>query len=128
MEPASPLDVVRLLRSGGGALLVQAVLHGQLARVEWQEEKKRLLQMLAITLLGFACLLCVLLFAGGFALATAWDTPWRLPALAGLALLYAAGTAIAWRHFEILAARGDKAFAASREELTADAALLKSSL
>jgi uncharacterized membrane protein YqjE len=128
MESASPLDLVRLLRSGGGALLVQALLHGQLARVEWQEEKKRLLQMLLITLLGFACLLCALLFAGGFALAAAWETTWRLPALAGLVVLYAAGTAIAWRQFDLLAARGDQAFAASRAELTADAALLKSSL
>lgn len=129
-EPSTttPLDVVRLLRSGGGALLAQALLHGQLARIEWQEEKKRLLRMLAITLLGFACLLCVLLFAGGFMLAVAWDTAWRLPVFAGLVLLYGAATALAWRRFQRLAALGDRAFAGLREELAADAALLRSNL
>ena len=128
LSSTTPLDVVRLLRSAGGALLVQALLHGQLARIEWQEEKQRLLQMLAITLLGFACLLCVLLFAGGLVLATAWDTAWRLPALAGLVLLYTGATALAWRHFRKLAALGDRAFAGLRAELAADAALLRSNL
>jgi len=128
LSSTTPLDVVRLLRSGGGALLVQALLHGQLARIEWQEEKQRLLQLLAITLLGFACLLCVLLFAGGFLLAATWDTAWRLPALAGLVLFYGAATALAWRRFQRLAALGDHAFAGLREELAADAALLRSNL
>lgn len=129
-EPSTttPLDVVRLLRSGGRALLAQALLHGQLARIEWQEEKKRLLRMLAFTLLGFACLLCALLFAGGLLLAVAWDTAWRLPALAGLVLLYGAATALAWRRFRRLADLGDRAFAGLREELAADAALLRNNL
>ena len=128
LSSTTPLDVVRLLRSGGGALLVQALLHGQLARIEWQEEKQRLLQMLAITLLGFACLLCVLLFAGGLLLAATWDTAWRLPAFAGLVLLYGAALAMAWRRFQTLAALGDRAFAGLRAELAADAALLRSNL
>lgn len=134
-QPATPepsgttaLGVVHLVRSGGMALLVQVLLLGQLAHIEWQEEKKRLLLMLAITLLGFACLLCVLLSAGAFALAATWDTAYRMPSLAGLVLLYASGTAIAWRHFRAVAERGDQAFAATRAELAADAALLKSSL
>lgn len=128
LSSTTPLDVVRLLRSAGGALLVQALLHGQLARIEWQEEKQRLLKMLAITLLGFACLLCVLLFTGGLMLAAAWETAARLPVLAGLVLLYAAATALAWRHFARLAALGDQAFAGLRAELAADAALLRSNL
>lgn len=129
-EPSrtTPLDVVRLLHSGGNALAAQALLHGQLARVEWQEEKARLLRMLAATLLGFAGLLCALLFAGGLVLAAAWDTAYRLPAFAGLVLLSAAGTVAAWRQFKAMAELGDQAFAASREELAADAALLKRNL
>lgn len=138
MEPApafatgpsftTPLDVVRLLRSGGDALLVQALLHGQLARVEWQEEKKRLLRLVAVTLLGSACLLCLLLFSGGLVVAAVWNTAWRFPVLALFVIGYGAGTAAAWRQFQALAALGDQAFAASREELSADAALLKRSL
>lgn len=129
-EPSTttPLDVVRLLHAGGGTLLAQALLHGRLAHVEWQQEKQRLLRMLAITLLGLACLLCALLFAGGLVLAAAWDSAWRLPAVAGLVLLYGAATGLAWRHFQRLAVLGEGAFAGLREELAADAALLKRQL
>jgi uncharacterized membrane protein YqjE len=124
----TPMDVVRLLHAGGGALVAQALLHGELAHVEWQEEKTRLLRMLAVTLLGFAGLLCALLFAGGLVVAAAWDTAYRLPALASLVLLSAAGTAAAWRRFQAMAELGEQAFAASREELAADTALLKRNL
>lgn len=129
-EPSTttPLDVVRLLRSAGGALLVQAFVHGQLAHIEWQEEKQRLLRLLAVTLLGFACLLCVLLFAGGLLVAATWDTAWRLPAFAGLVLFFAVALALAWRRFQRVAALGDQAFAGLRQELAADAALLRSNL
>ena len=124
----SPLDVVRLLHSGGEGLWVQAVLHARLASVEWQEEKQRLLRMLLITLLGFACLLCVMLFGGGLLLAATWDTAFRLPTLAALVLAYGAGAAVAWRHFQATAELGALAFAALREELATDAALLKENL
>ena len=119
------LDAVRVLHSAGGALFVQAGLHGQLARVEWEEEKNRLLKMLAVTLLGFACLLCVLLFAGGLVLAATWETAYRIHAVAGLLVLYAVGTAAAWRRFHALSALSGQIFAASREEFAADAAMLR---
>jgi uncharacterized membrane protein YqjE len=122
------LDAVRILRSASGALSVQALLHGQLARIELEEEKNRLLKMLAATLLGFACLLCVLLFAGALVLAASWETRYRIEACAGLVILYGIGTAAAWRCFQAWSAQSGRSFAASREELAADAALLKSSL
>lgn len=122
-----PLDVVRILRLAGGDLFAQAVLHGRLAGVEWQEEKNRLLKMLAAALLGFAFLLCTLLFAGGLALAAAWDTPYRLATLATLAILFGCGAVAAWHRFETLSALANQSFAASRAELAADAALLKAS-
>jgi uncharacterized membrane protein YqjE len=123
----SPLDAVRILHAAGGALFAQALLHTELAGVEWQEEKNRLLKMLAIALLGFACLLCTLLFAGGLALATTWDTAYRIPTFAGLVILFSLGTVTAWRRFQAQAALGSQSFAASREELAADTALLKAS-
>lgn len=129
-EPAgaTPLDVIRLLRSGGGALLRQALLYGRLARVEWQEEKKRLLLMVAIILFGFACLLCALLAAGTLAVLAAWDTSYRLLTVAGLVALSVGGVTVAWRRLLAVAALGDNAFAGSRAELAADLNLLKSRL
>jgi len=124
----NPLDAIRMLQAAGGALFSQALLHGQLAGVEWEEEKDRLLRMLAVTLLGFACLLCTLLFAGGLALATTWDTIYRVPTLATLVILFGSGTVTAWRRFQGWAALGTQSFAASREELAADSALLRASV
>ncbi len=122
------LDVARLLQSASGALLVQTLLHGHLARVEWEEEKNRLLKMLLATLLGFACLLCILLFGGVLILATSWETAYRIPALLCLILFYGCGVAAAWWRFQVWSALGAQTFAATREELAADAGVLKNSL
>ncbi len=124
----NPLDVVRILRSAGSALFAQASLHGQLARVEWAEEKSRLLQMLVFGLLGFAGLLCVLLAAGALVLALSWDTPYRIAAAVALLAVYGLIAGFAWVRLKTLSARGNQAFAATREELAADIALLKSNL
>ena len=123
-----PLEAVRTLRSARAELLAQAMLHGALVRIEWDEEKNRLLNILLFSLLGFACLLCVLLFAGGVALAATWETMYRIHTIAGLVLLFGAGMSFAWRRLRVWTARGEHSFAALREELAADAALLKASL
>ena len=124
----SPLDVVRLLRSAGAALLTQAALHGQLARVEWEEEKTRLLGMAIAALLCFAGLLCLLLLAGALVLAFSWNTPYRVPAALALVAAYGLIFGFAWRRLRLLSARSNQAFAATREELAADLALLKEKL
>lgn len=125
-DSLNPMDAVRMLHAAGAPLLAeQARLHVALAGVEWKEEKNRLLRMLAVTLLGFACLLCTLLFAGGLAIAATWETAYRLPTLAALAILFGGCTFAAWRRFQAQAALGSQSFAASREELAADTALLK---
>ena len=120
-----PLDVLRILQSAGGALFVQMLLHGQLAAIEWEQEKGRLLKMLLILLLGFACLICAMLFTGALVLATAWETAYRIPAIGGLVVVAALGVAATWRRFRVLSATGGKVFAASLKEFAADAALLK---
>jgi uncharacterized membrane protein YqjE len=124
-QDGGPLRAMRVLQSAGSELLVQAVLHGQLAAIEWEQEKHRLQRMLALTLAGFACLLCTLLFAGALALSASWDTGYRIHVLAVLVLLSGFGTAAAWQRFGIRSSAGDRSFAASREELAADLALLK---
>jgi uncharacterized membrane protein YqjE len=121
-----PFHVIRMLHSAGGALFTQAGLHGQLVRVEWEVEKDRLLKMLVTALLGFASVVCVMLFAGALVIAFSWDTAYRIPAAVTLAAVYALGAAIAWHRFKRLSALGSQAFAATREELAADLALLRS--
>lgn len=123
-----PLEAVRILRSAAGALLSQASVHGQLLRLEWAEEKNRLLRMLVAVLLGFACLLCTLLFLGALVLAGFWETPYRMLAVISLVAVYGTATALAWRRFQSQSALSDQSFAASREELAADLALLRSQL
>jgi uncharacterized membrane protein YqjE len=103
-------------------------LHGQLAQVEWGEEKNRLLKMLVGALLGFACLLCVMLSLGALTLALCWETVYRIPVAAVLVALYGLGTGFAWRRFVALSALSGQSFAATRLELAADLALLRSKL
>jgi uncharacterized membrane protein YqjE len=119
-----PFDAIRILSSAGGALLAQARLHGQLVRVEWEEEKIRLLKLLVAALLVFSGLLCFMLFAGIAVLAASWDSGYRIAVAVTLVAVYALGAALAWLWFKALAAR--QSFAATREELAADLALLRS--
>jgi len=124
----NPLDAIRLLRLAGKALFAQVALHGKLALVEWAEEKNRLFKMLIAALLGFACVLCVMLFGGTLVLAFFWNTAYRIPASIVLMTLYVVGMVIAWRRLQTLSALGSRAFAASREELAVDLRLLRSKL
>jgi uncharacterized membrane protein YqjE len=125
MSPHGLPDALRILRSAGSALFEQALLHGELARIECAQESMRLERKLLIALLGFACLLCTLLFTGALVLAAAWDTSWRLPVIGALVLLHALATALAYRRFSASAPAGGEVFAESRRQLAADAALLK---
>jgi len=122
------LNAIRTVRSAGGALFDQVALHGQLAQVEWGEEKNRLLKMLVGAVLGFACLLCVMLSLGAVALALCWEMAYRIPVAAVLVALYGLGTGFAWRRFAALSALSGQSFAATRVELAADLALLRSKL
>ncbi|HVL00295.1 MAG TPA: phage holin family protein [Dongiaceae bacterium] len=124
----SLMDVVRLLRSAGRPLIAQSALHIQLARVEWAEEKKRLTSMLLVLFLGYACLLCVMLFGGVLVLAVTWNTELQLPALITLVALFGVGLFIAFQRFRVLLAQSNRAFATTREEIAADIALIKRQL
>ena len=123
-----PLRAIRLLRTAGGALLSQFALHGQLARVEWAEEKLRLTQLCVAGLIGFACALCVMVFVGVVVLSATWDSVYRVPAMIALTVVYAIGVGAAWHRVQALSALGGQAFAATREEIANDIAMLKSRL
>lgn len=124
----SALSVLRLLRSAGAAVIAQAGLHSRLVWLEWAQEKQRLARMLTAMLLGVACLLCLLLLGGAVVLVAFWDTPYRISALIGLALAYSVGGLLAWAYFRKLARQSHLAFAATRDELAADIALIRSRL
>jgi len=120
--------LLRIARSAGGALLVQSGLHLELLQIEWQETRVRLLKMLGAALVGFACLLCLMLALGALLLAVSWATPWRIAAVAALIAVYTTGALLAWRQFQSQSALGATGFAASRAELAADLALLRAQL
>jgi uncharacterized membrane protein YqjE len=124
----STAQLLRIVRTAGGAMLVQTALHGQLLRVEWAREKARLLKLVMATLLGFVCLLGLLVALGTLLLARYWDTPYRLLAVSALVTFYGLGVVFAWRLFSSQAALGSDSFAASRSELAADLELLRSQL
>lgn len=124
----SVLDLIRVMRSGGKAILGQAALYGELACVEWAEEKNRLTKMFVLGMTAFACLLGVLLFSGVLVMAISWDTPYRIPAVLGMMVVYGIGVAIAWHKVRALASTSGQAFAVTREEFAADMALIKSKL
>ena len=127
-ETVGPLEALRLLRSASKALFVQAGLHTQLAGIEWQEEKTRLSKMAGMALLGFASVLCLMLFVGGLAVAFSWETPYRIATAIGVVAFYAIGLFVAWHRFNALSALGAHAFAATRAEFAMDIAMLRSKL
>lgn len=57
-------------------------------------------------------------------MAQAWDTAYRIPTIVAVVAAYALATGIAWLRVRRLLARGQAAFAATREEFAADIALL----
>lgn len=124
----NPLQILSVMRSASGAILAQATLHAQLAQVEWEEEKQRLSKMLILTLIGFACFLCLLIFVGAFFLALSWDTQFRIPVFLFLIFCYALVLAGAGFQLYALAKQGSNSFAATRAEIAADIALIKSVL
>lgn len=136
-EPASlasaaadinPMNAIRKLRSAGDALSAQLVLHGQLMKVEWAEEKSRLSKLLVNGLLGFTFFLCANIAVGVLLLALGWQTGYLIPMAIALIVLYAVGTWLVWRKLRALLALSVNAFAASRAELAADIAMIRSKL
>ena len=124
----NPISFVRLMRSAGGAIFAQASLHSKLASVEWAEEKTRLTNMAIAALSGFVFLLCFMIFIGVLVIAFTWDTQFRIAGVSVMAAIYAAGAFFAFQRFAKLAALRNQAFAATRKEIAADIALIKSRL
>ncbi|MBX3703034.1 MAG: phage holin family protein [Steroidobacteraceae bacterium] len=122
----NPLELIAALRSAGRPLFAQLALHGELLRVELAEERNRLLKMAVATLVCFIGLLCTMILAGIVALAFTWDTPYRIPAAIAIVGAFVLVTGLAGWRLRVLSALGRQSFAATREEIAADLALLRS--
>ena len=124
----NPLSMFRLFRSAGSALFAQIALHGKLANVEWAEEKNRLLRLAIATILGLISALCLLLLVSMVVIALSWNTPYQLVVIAAVLLIYVILLVVAIRLVKQQLALGKFSFAATREEIAADLALLKAKL
>lgn len=122
------MEIINRLRSMAKMMLTRLELHGQLIRIEWVEERYRLRQLLVIFLLGIIFLFCALLFIGFFAIALAWGTDYRIHTVGAMLVFYALGFCYCVYRMNILAERGTASFAATREEVAADLALIRSQL
>lgn len=122
------MEIITRLRAMAKIVLTRLELHGQLVSVEWAEERQRLQQLLAISLLGFIFLFCALLFVGIFAIALTWASDYRIPTIAGMLTVYTIGFGFCAYRVLQLAARSSATFAATREEVAADLALIRSQL
>lgn len=123
-----PLEIIQRLRSMAKALLMQMELHGRLARVEWEIEKTRLQQSLLMMLLGFACLICCLLSLNVLIISLTWTTDYRIAVIVALIVFYALGLALCCLRLNKLSAKSATTFLATREEVSADIALMRSQL
>lgn len=122
------MEILKRLRSMAKIVLARLELHGQLVSVEWAEERQRLQQLFAVSLLGFIFLLCAFLFIGFFVVALAWASDYRLHAIAAMLVFYIVGCCVCVYRVVSLAARSSASFAATREEVAADLALIRSQL
>lgn len=116
------------LRRIANTLVYQLDLYGQLAGVEWKQEKRRLTGMLICLLLGFTFFFCLLFTLTSIVLMLSWDTQYRNWAMAALVGFYGLGVWFAWYRFRNLSDRGNQAFSATREELAMDIALLRNKM
>lgn len=122
------MQIIKRLRSVAKIVLTRLELHGQLVCVEWAEERQRLVQLVAVSLMGFIFLFCAILFIGIFAIALSWATDYRIHVIGAMFAIYVLGFCFCAYRVGLLAARSAETFAATREEVAADLALIRSRL
>jgi uncharacterized membrane protein YqjE len=113
------------LRRVAKSVMYQFDLYGQLACVEWKEEKKRLTGMLISLMLGFTFFFSLLFALSSLVLMFSWDTQYRNWVMTALVCFYGLGVWFAWYSFRKLDNNGSQAFSDTREEIAEDIALLR---
>lgn len=122
------IEALHTARTAGRLLLEHAATAAELAGIEWQQERSRLEQSALAALLLAVLLGIALLQLSALALLLAWDTLFRLPVAAVLALAYAVAALAAWRRLQQLARQGDGRFGDSRRELRKTAEVVRKCL
>ena len=122
------MEIITRLRAMAKIVLTRLELHGQLVSVEWAEERQRLQQLIATALLGFIFLFCAFLCIGFLAIALTWASDYRIHTIAFILVFYIVGFGLCAYRMACLAARSSATFAATREEVAADLALIRSQL
>jgi uncharacterized membrane protein YqjE len=112
--------LVQRLRRGVALGAEVAADRVALARLEWEDEKRRLARLCVALLSAVWLGGLAVSFLGALVIIAAWDTAWRLPAAAGVALLLC--VAFAWVVLQVqrLMQQGDQSFALLKRELAAD--------
>ena len=95
---------------------------------EFAEEKLRLTMLLYSALTALFFFIATVLLALSFIIAAAWDTPYRLPVIGGLTLLFLIGTGIAGSKVYTQLKLKPRLFEASLAELYKDRQQLDSQL
>ncbi len=99
-----------------------------LAQLEWEEEKRRLLTMGALVLVGLGLTMAFLIATSFAVVVNFWDTPYRIRAAWGVSgvwfVLWCVAGFWMWR----LTAHISRPFSLTREELAKDWKSLKESL
>ena len=124
----NPLSAIRLLRSAGGALMAQAALHAKLAGVEWAEEKARLARVVLAAVIGIVSAFCLIFLGGMVAIAMCWNTPYQTVGVSCVLAFYALIAVASGISLKRQIALGAQSFAATREEIAADLAMIKDKL
>lgn len=96
-----------------------------LARLEWEDERRRLARLLigvlsAVWLGGLA-----VSFLGALVIIACWDTPWRIGAAAGVALVLCMALVLVVLQVQKLLQQGEQSFTLLRQELAADLETLR---
>lgn len=116
----SILQLLGSLRSSGPALREHITLMLELARIEWQQERRRFLGLIVAGVMLLFCCMSLMAFSAAVILALLWDTPYRVLAIGIILLLFASGGLAAWFKLRQLIQLGAKSFGATRKELARD--------
>lgn len=100
----------------------------ELAQLEWQAQKQHLVQMLVLAVLVSALAVVALLGLSLAVLVQCWETPYRIPAAWGLAVLWVVVCGLALRKLMGVAEQVQRGFALTRRELAQDWRHLKERL
>lgn len=122
------MEIIQRFKSLTKSLFVQLELYGQLAKVEWAEEKYRLQKLVLATLLGTIFAIAFLLSVTTLIIVLTWATDYRILAIVIVVATYGLGAFLCAYHAYKLVLQGRSAFSATQEEMLIDLALIKSQL